>query len=121
MCNSIQREMDWRYRGCGDARTLSITITGYPDDSLRTAQERYDEAAITESEASVRIARGATLDDNTLSLLRAVYMKKVLEEKLRTMLPAHLSMATIKWSMAAGTRNDGNTAAQTRRIAITLR
>lgn len=121
ICSGIVRTMEWYHRGCGTKRSIDITVTGFPDDAVRTDTERYDESSITDDVTGVSVMRGALLDDKTLALLRALYMKRTLEDRLRTALPAYLHADDIRWTVTAGERGDRNAAQQTRKIDIVIR
>ena len=59
--------------------------------------ERYDEQSVSDLPNNLRILRGSALDDSTLALLRAFYMKKTLEEKLRSLSPRSPSVDALRW------------------------
>jgi hypothetical protein len=48
-------------------------------------------------------------------------MKRTLEDRLRTALPAYLHADDIRWTVTAGERGDRNAAQQTRKIDIVIR
>ncbi|MFM8568320.1 MAG: TolB family protein [Candidatus Kapaibacterium sp.] len=121
ICAGIIRTMEWYHRGCSPKRSVDIIVTGYPDDVARTDDERYDEASVTDSSTSVSVARGASLDDATLASLRALTMKRMLQDRLASALPSYLHATDIHWSVVVGSRTGWSAASRLRKIDIDVR
>lgn len=121
MCAVIIQEMNRHVIGCGLTSQLYVDIKGFPDDVSRTETESFDESSIVDSSTSVNVTRGSSLDDTTLALLRAQYMKRVLETRISSILPPNLHMTDIHWTVHPGKRGEWNPVTQQRKIEITLR
>jgi hypothetical protein len=86
---------------CGrEVKNISIGFTGYADPRALSAAARYAGEDIADEKFGVKIRRGARMDNELLSTLRAYYTARSLEHRLREYPEYEEYSDRIKWNIS---------------------